>query len=98
MSNAKQTSGDSDDLEALFDSIVSAGSDNTTAAAEDTAAKPVPKDSSSGSDEKVFSQIGHLTRKLHDTLQELGYDKTLEKVAKSVPDTTDRLNYIATLT
>lgn len=98
MSNT-QISGDSDDLEALFDSIVSAGTDEKPAATEE---KNVTADASAetgdDSDGKVFSQIGHLTRKLHDTLHELGYDKTLEKVAKTVPDTTDRLHYIATLT
>lgn len=98
MSNAQQTSGDSDDLEALFDSIVSAGPESATATEDKTASNSVPADSGDGGDEKVFSQIGHLTRKLHDTLHELGYDKTLEKVAKTVPDTTDRLHYIATLT
>lgn len=98
MSNAQQTSGDSDDLEALFDSIVSAGPESATATEDKSVTEPAPAAGSGDGDEKVFSQIGHLTRKLHDTLHELGYDKTLEKVAKSVPDTTDRLHYIATLT
>jgi len=98
VSNA-QNNADSDDLEALFDSIVSAGTDEKPAEAQ---TKAITEAASTGggddNDEKVFSQIGHLTRKLHDTLHELGYDKTLEKVANSVPDTTDRLHYIATLT
>lgn len=97
MSNT-QISSDSDDLEALFDSIVSAGTDEKPAKTEDKTATESASVEGGSSDEKVFSQIGHLTRKLHDTLHELGYDKTLEKVAKSVPDTTDRLHYIATLT
>lgn len=98
MSNT-QISGDSDDLEALFDSIVSAGTDEKPAKTEEKAVtESASIEGGDGSDEKVFSQIGHLTRKLHDTLHELGYDKTLEKVAKTVPDTTDRLHYIATLT
>ncbi|GGX89919.1 protein phosphatase CheZ [Vogesella alkaliphila] len=39
-----------------------------------------------------------MTRKLHDALRELGYDKSLEKVADALPDAKDRLGYIATLT
>ncbi|WP_197433103.1 protein phosphatase CheZ [Janthinobacterium sp. B9-8] len=46
----------------------------------------------------MFSHIGQLTRKLHDTLKELGLDKSLEKAATDIPDARDRLSYIATLT
>ncbi|NWG87453.1 MAG: protein phosphatase CheZ [Hydrogenophilaceae bacterium] len=48
--------------------------------------------------EHVFSQIGQMTRGLHDLLRELGLDKTIEKVASDLPDNRDRLNYIATMT
>lgn len=48
--------------------------------------------------EHIFSQLGHMTRSLHDLLRELGFDKTVEKVASGMPDTRDRLNYIATMT
>lgn len=95
--------GDTDDLEALFDSIVAANNDTPapaaapklvaeTAVAIDCAACP-------GMNEPYYSQIGHLTRKLHDTLHDLGLDKSLEKaVDSSIPDARDRLAYIATLT
>ncbi|MBV1776988.1 protein phosphatase CheZ [Burkholderiaceae bacterium DAT-1] len=46
----------------------------------------------------MFSSIGQLTRKMHDALRELGYDKSLEKAAAAIPDARDRLSYIATLT
>lgn len=46
----------------------------------------------------MFSKIGQLTRKLHTTLRELGFDKSLEEAASAIPDARDRLNYIATLT
>jgi len=103
--------GDTDDLEALFDSIVS--SNNPPAAPVAQAAAPVavaaaPKaDAAPASDsaacpaitEPFYSQIGHLTRKLHDTMHELGYDKSLEKAVDQImPDARDRLAYIATLT
>jgi len=103
--------GDTDDLEALFDSIVSS---NTPAPAAHVVAPAVvaPKadtviTAETASDgaacpaitEPFYSQIGHLTRKLHDTMHELGYDKSLEKaVDQTIPDARDRLSYIATLT
>lgn len=81
---------DSDDLEALFDSIVAA---NT---AEDN---PFPAaDGKETESAKVINQIGHMARTLHDTLRELGLNKEIEKAASSIPDARDRLNYVATLT
>ncbi|WP_211236881.1 protein phosphatase CheZ [Chitinimonas koreensis] len=46
----------------------------------------------------MFASIGQLTRKVHDSLRELGFDKSLEKAAAAIPDARDRLSYIATLT
>ncbi|WP_374348065.1 protein phosphatase CheZ [Chitinimonas sp.] len=46
----------------------------------------------------MFASIGQLTRKVHDALRELGYDKSLEKAASTIPDARDRLAYVATLT
>lgn len=86
------TGQDSDDLEALFDSIVSASNDQ-----EPAKVAPPPGAASNPSD-KVINTIGHMTRSLHDSLRELGYDKNLEKAASSIPDARDRLNYVATLT
>ncbi|MGE5027392.1 MAG: protein phosphatase CheZ [Betaproteobacteria bacterium] len=103
MSNATSASGDSDDLEALFDSIVMANSapkGETAPAAKPeqaVAAKPLSS-AAEPHDDSLFSQIGHLTRKLHDTLRELGYDKKLEKTVESIPDTRERLAYIAAMT
>jgi len=98
--------GDSDELEALFDSIAQAHTEKPAEASapEPIAAAPVLASRepmaipvSSGA-EGVHSQIGHLTRALHDTMRELGYDKTLERAVGKMPDTRDRLNYISTLT
>ena len=47
---------------------------------------------------KVIDQVGQLTRALHDSLCELGYDRRLEQVASAVPDAQDRLAYIAVMT
>lgn len=103
--------GDSEDLEALFDSIVMASQETAvepaaatalpeeTAAQEGGSATELSADTGSEScNEKVFSSIGHMTRNLHDTLRELGYDKTIEKAVDAIPDTRDRLNYIAAMT
>jgi chemotaxis protein CheZ len=98
--------GDSDELEALFDSIAQAHTEQPAEAAapEPAAAAParaqqdaMTMPAASGAD-GVHSQIGHLTRALHDTMRELGYDKTLERAVGKMPDTRDRLNYISTLT
>jgi len=49
-------------------------------------------------DKKVIDQIGQLTRTLHDSLRELGYDKRLESIASEVPEAQDKLSYVATKT
>ncbi len=46
----------------------------------------------------VYERIGHMTRTLHDTLRELGFDHSLEKAANTIPDTRRRLDYIAEMT
>ncbi len=46
----------------------------------------------------VFVRIGMLTRSLHDTLRQLGYDKDVENAVGALPDARARLDYIATLT
>ncbi|HEX5363915.1 MAG TPA: protein phosphatase CheZ [Gallionella sp.] len=87
--NSTSASNDSDDLESLFDSIVSANAAESAPAASSA--------SETGGD-KVLNQIGHMTRTLHNTLRELGLNKEIEKAASSIPDARDRLNYVATLT
>jgi chemotaxis protein CheZ len=107
VSNTPQDNGDSDDLEALFDSIVMAGQSAEPVAKEesrevlaaDIHPAMVADEGDGACSEKVFSSLGHMTRKLHDTLRELGYDKSLEKVAEGlIADARDRLNYIAAMT
>jgi chemotaxis protein CheZ len=49
--------------------------------------------------DKVLNSVGHLTRRLHDTLIELGYDRQLQECAAgALPDARQRLAYVATLT
>lgn len=85
--------GDNDDLQALFDSV----------AAESGAAQAAPESAADAGDgwpkqEAVFNRIGHMAREVHDTLAQLGYDKLISKAVTSLPDTKDRLAYVANLT
>ena len=89
-------SQDSDDLEALFDSIIAANVDESKPAKVAAANSPVA--TGDGDPAKVINQIGHMARALHDTLRELGLHKEIEKAASTIPDARDRLNYVATLT
>ncbi len=84
---------DSDDLEALFDSIIAANIDE----AKPQSAKVIAFNAETDQ-EKVINQVGLMARKLHDTLRELGLHKEIEKAAATIPDARDRLNYVATLT
>jgi chemotaxis protein CheZ len=92
MNNTAAANQDSDDLEALFDSIVSASN------SQDAAAGPAFVGDENNPSDQVINKIGHMTRSLHDSLRELGYDKNLERAASSIPDARDRLNYVATMT
>jgi len=91
-----------EDLEALFDSIAEQRSEEIRRVAEPDrisgndalGAEPA----AAGAKEGVHQRLGHLTRLLHDTLGELGYDKTMTSLAQGLPDACDRLNYIARLT
>lgn len=114
-----EDSGDSDELQALFDSFAGQPPARPhvevvggTAATSDTpelealfdsvagqVAAPVriaPKEAAAG--DKVFQRIGHMTRELHDTLRQLGYDRALEEAAKAIPDARQRLAYVAQMT
>lgn len=84
-------SGDSQELQALFDSVA-AQVEAATAAPAIGAADSVEEE------EAVFNRIGHLARKLHDSLRELGLDKALEETARQIPDAQGRLHYIAQMT
>jgi chemotaxis protein CheZ len=82
-----QATNDTPELETLFDSI-------TLAMIQDNAGSGDP---GAGS-EKVFAQVGQMTRSLHNLLRELGFDKAISNFSQDLPDTRDRLNYIAAMT
>lgn len=87
-------SGDNDDLQALFDSVASqAAPDAGVEVAAASVAAP-----GTGTEEVAFNRLGHLARQLHDNLRELGYDRMLADAAEALPDTRQRLTYIAQMT
>ena len=47
---------------------------------------------------EIFQQLGHITRQLHDTLNQLGVMPKLQQAADGLPDARSRLNYIASKT
>lgn len=51
-----------------------------------------------GDHDVMLARVGHITRTLHDSLRELGFDKVLEQVSIDIPDVKDRLNYVAKMT
>ncbi|MBV8681121.1 MAG: protein phosphatase CheZ [Aquitalea sp.] len=91
-------SGDSPDLEALFDSIASQQKEAEASTDIETVSAPADSDVNTGGSAVMYEQIGQLTRKMHDALRDMGYDKSLERVAEAIPDAKDRLSYIASLT
>lgn len=45
-----------------------------------------------------YAELGQLVRQLHETLHDMGCDEAMQNVVGELPDTQDRLNYIAQLT
>lgn len=103
----KEPVGDNDDLQALFDSVAAQPADHRASPTALNVAAPAPKAASAvvqairSEPEKqceVFHRVGHMARELHDMLHELGYEETLQDAARAIPDTRQRLNYIAQMT
>ena len=88
---AAPAASDDDDLQALFDSVASEyGAEAET--------EPVEPASGPDNGHLVFNRIGVMTRQLHDTLRELGYDRSLQEAAHAIPDARQRLSYISEMT
>ncbi len=51
--------------------------------------------STEATDTTIVDQVGQLTRTLHDSLRELGFDKRLKDISSEVPEAQDKLTYIA---
>lgn len=99
--------GDADDLEALFDSAaeeygkVSAIATPLPAARTTLAVHLIPRGAESAPPldlpipNEVFNRVGHMARKLHDMLHELGYEELRRDTARAIPDARQRLAYMA---
>ncbi len=86
---------DNEELQALFDSLVD-GRGSAEGLADQQPA-PVGDEEWQGQG-KVFRRVGQMARQLHDTLRELGYHELIESTVAAIPDTRDRLSYVANLT
>ena len=90
--SAALAAADGEDLQALFDSVTqlkhSQASITSAAAPAQGAERPLD----------LLTKIGQLTRSIHESLRELGYDKKVEAAAATMPDARERLAYVATLT
>ncbi len=98
--------GSDDDFDALFEEIsaqrdaaapaaVASAASDPAAAAEAHAA---PGEDGDGAAQPMFTRLGGIVRLLHDSLRELGYDRSLTSVATEITDAKDRLEYVASLT
>jgi chemotaxis protein CheZ len=95
-----------DDLEALFDEVSAQRAE--TVAPPAAPASPVneavdgnPSTASEGedqSDKPMYTRLGGIVRMLHDSLRELGYDRSLSDVASQITDAQGRLEHVAALT
>ena len=102
------------DLEALFDEISAGSrTQSPTAAAAPADAAPGAEQApandgaetaatdASGedqSDKPMYARLGGIVRMLHDSMRELGYDRSLQEVASQIGDAQGRLEFVATLT
>jgi chemotaxis protein CheZ len=99
-----KNTGDSDELQALFDSVAGDPGEAPQGAtpAEAVNIKEAVAASSQMSvqerQHQAFERIGQLTRLLHDTIRQLGYDRMLEETAEKLPDARQRLSYISQMT
>lgn len=50
------------------------------------------------SDKPMYERLGGIVRMLHDSLRQLGYDRSLSNVASQITDAQGRLEHIASLT
>src|SRR5688572_27756082 len=96
-----------DDLEALFDEVSAQRAETVVvsdavpqpAASAETADQAEPANTvEAQSGKPMYERLGGIVRMLHDSLRELGYDRSLSDVASQVNDAQGRLNHVASLT
>ncbi len=72
--------------------------DTQFASAAAAAAAPNVVGAEKDEHDEMLARVGQITRTLHDSLRELGFDKVLEKATADIPDVRERLNYVARMT
>jgi chemotaxis protein CheZ len=92
-----------DDLEALFDEVASQRTDTVThsdppAEPAADAAQNLEGDAEEQTDKPMYERLGGIVRMLHDSLRQLGYDRSLSDVASEITDAQGRLEHVASLT
>ncbi|MBK4736095.1 protein phosphatase CheZ [Noviherbaspirillum pedocola] len=89
-------SGDHEDLDALFEEVSAQFASSPGGSAGGDAMHL--EAGAAGEKLPMFDSLGHIVRQLHDSLRELGYDRSLNDISSEVTDAAGRLEYIATLT
>ena len=98
-----------DDLDALFEemanqrTVVTASLPPQIVADLPSPAAPLPAklnfhNEDEDSSRPIFDRLGGLVRMMHDSMRELGYDRTLTDAASQIIDAQGRLEYVASLT
>ncbi|MFZ6707803.1 protein phosphatase CheZ [Undibacterium sp. TC9W] len=99
-----------DDLDALFEEMANQRLETNVespssppSGSEADQLEPAPAKFNFHSDDAdaakpMFDRLGGLVRMLHDSMRELGYDRSLSDVAVQIADAQGRLEYVATLT
>ncbi|WMW78972.1 protein phosphatase CheZ [Undibacterium cyanobacteriorum] len=97
-----------DDLDALFEEMASQHASSAAAPTSPPASPPAPEEPNNGlklhpskepdASKPIFDRLGGLVRMMHDSMRELGYDRSLSDVASQIADAQGRLEYVATLT
>jgi chemotaxis protein CheZ len=95
-----------DDLEALFDEVSAQRAETVAPAAAPAASvneaasdgQSAAAEGDDQSDKPMYTRLGGIVRMLHDSLRELGYDRSLSDVASQITDAQGRLEHVAALT
>lgn len=93
-------SNSEEDLDALFEQMSAqqaAVAPVATAIVQQTETNNGPV-AEVNSDRKIFERLGAVVRILHDSMRELGYDRSLADATSQITDARGRLAHIATLT
>jgi len=85
-----------DPLEALFDEI--SAQTKTGAASATVVVQEVQEYQEDLPAKPMYERLGGIVRLLHDSMRELGYDRSLSNVASQIGDAQGRLEHVATLT